>query len=129
MPVADVIDLSVSLNPVPPDVGAGDLEWAAARADDVANWIPARLTALGVEAVRPRRAAASPGPSAAMRLATRPRNGGVVEAAFAATLDVRLGGTNTCGGLARDAVTALAVGAAISSRRAGRVAARRSTGA
>ena len=113
--------------------------WASARADDVANWLPARLTALAVAAVRPRRAAAvartvrrdAPGhPSP---------NGGVVEAAFAGALGVRLGGTNTYRGvaqdrgrlgdgrvpapadgtaairLARDAVTALALTAAVGS--------------
>lgn len=71
--------------------------WASARADDVANWLPARATALLVAAARPSRAAevtrivrrdagAHPSP-----------NGGVAEAAFAAALDVRLGGTNRYG--------------------------------
>ena len=76
--------------------------WASARADDVVNWIPARLTAVAVAAVRPRRAAAI------ARTVRRdaPRhpspNGGVVEAAFAAALDVRLGGTNTYGDVVED---------------------------
>ncbi|MGH9022986.1 MAG: CobD/CbiB family cobalamin biosynthesis protein, partial [Acidimicrobiia bacterium] len=66
--------------------------WAAARADDVANWVPARLTAFLVAASRPRRAAtvwrtvrrdapAHPSP-----------NAGVAEAAFAGALGLRLGG-------------------------------------
>ena len=76
--------------------------WASARADDVVNWIPARLTAAAVTAVRPRRA------SSIARTVRRdaPRhpspNGGVVEAAFAAALDVRLGGTNTYGDVVED---------------------------
>jgi adenosylcobinamide-phosphate synthase len=72
--------------------------WAAARADDLAGWLPARLTALLVVAVRPgaavrvwaavrHQAGAHPSP-----------NAGVAEAAFAAALGVRLGGANTYGG-------------------------------
>jgi adenosylcobinamide-phosphate synthase len=68
--------------------------WAAARLDNLANWFPARLTALAVILVRPRRAgdvirtvrrdaAQHPSP-----------NGGVVEAAFAAALGLQLGGSN-----------------------------------
>jgi adenosylcobinamide-phosphate synthase len=71
--------------------------WASARADDVAAWIPARATALLVAAARPARAAdvyrivrrdaaAHPSP-----------NAGVAEAAYAAALDLRLGGTNRYG--------------------------------
>ena len=65
--------------------------WAAARLDDAANWVPARLTAVLVAAVRPaaavevfavlRRPPAHPSPNAA-----------VSEAAFAVALGVRLGG-------------------------------------
>lgn len=71
--------------------------WAAARLDDAANWVPARLTALLVAAVRPgaagdvaaviRRPPAHPSPNAA-----------VSEAAFAVALGVRLGGDVTYGG-------------------------------
>lgn len=68
--------------------------WAAARLDDVAAWVPARVTAALVAACRPRAArdvarivrrdaAAHPSP-----------NGGVAEAAFAAALGLRLGGEN-----------------------------------
>ena len=70
---------------------------AAARLDDVAAYVPARLTALLVVAARPsaaaevrrvvrRDAAAHPSP-----------NAGVAEAAFAAALGVRLGGENRYG--------------------------------
>lgn len=66
--------------------------WAAARADDAANWIPARVFAVSVAVVRPRRArqvwqavrhdaAAHPSP-----------NAGVAEAAMAAALGRQLGG-------------------------------------
>ena len=71
--------------------------WAAARMDDVAAWVPARLTALLVAAVRPESAAevwravrhdapAHPSP-----------NAGVAEAAFAGALGLRLGGVNRYG--------------------------------
>jgi adenosylcobinamide-phosphate synthase len=74
--------------------------WAAARLDDVAAWIPARLTAALVASVRPaaareiltavcRQAPAHPSP-----------NSGVAEAAYAAALGVRLGGTNVYAGQA-----------------------------
>jgi adenosylcobinamide-phosphate synthase len=71
--------------------------WAAARLDDLAAWLPARVTAAFVAGCRPtsarrvlrvvrRDASAHPSP-----------NGGVAEAAFAAALGVRLGGTNRYG--------------------------------
>lgn len=68
--------------------------WASARCDDAANWLPARVTAALaaicdptktgqiIEAVR-HQAPSHPSP-----------NAGVAEAAFAASLDVRLGGLN-----------------------------------
>ena len=66
--------------------------WASARADDAVNWLPARLTALAVVAVRPRHA----GAVATVVRRDAPRhpspNGGVIESAFAAALDIRLGG-------------------------------------
>jgi adenosylcobinamide-phosphate synthase len=71
--------------------------WAAARADDVASWAPARLTALLTAACAP---VAGGRPAAAWRTAVRygPRhpspNAGWCEAAFAGALGVRLGGTN-----------------------------------
>jgi adenosylcobinamide-phosphate synthase len=72
--------------------------WASARGDDVAAWVPARVTAALVAVVRPEAAAA-------VWQAVRddaPRhpspNAGVAEAALAAALGVRLGGTNVYGG-------------------------------
>jgi adenosylcobinamide-phosphate synthase len=75
-----------------PDVRYRRFGWAGARLDDVAAYVPARLTALLVCAARPTRAAhvvtavrrdapAHPSP-----------NAGVAEAAFAAALGVELGG-------------------------------------
>lgn len=71
--------------------------WASARLDDAAAWVPARVTAGLVAIVRPwragevvrtvrRDAGAHPSP-----------NAGVAEAAFAAALELRLGGTNRYG--------------------------------
>ena len=71
--------------------------WASARLDDLAGFVPARVTAALVATVRPRAAAdvwrivrrdapAHPSP-----------NAGVAEAAFAAALGLRLGGENTYG--------------------------------
>jgi adenosylcobinamide-phosphate synthase len=71
--------------------------WASARLDDVAGWVPARVTAALVAAVRPASAAAV---WRAVRLDAPGHpspNAGVAEAAFAAALGVRLGGTNRYG--------------------------------
>jgi adenosylcobinamide-phosphate synthase len=71
--------------------------WASARLDDAANWVPARITAALVVLVRPAHARQvwravrddAPGhPSP---------NSGVAEAAWAAALDLQLGGTNRYG--------------------------------
>ncbi|MFZ2510895.1 MAG: adenosylcobinamide-phosphate synthase CbiB, partial [Gordonia sp. (in: high G+C Gram-positive bacteria)] len=66
--------------------------WAAARTDDVANLLPARVTALlaGILSGHPRQAA-----RAVRRDAHRhpSPNAGVVEAAFAGALGISLGGT------------------------------------
>lgn len=76
--------------------------WASARLDDVANWLPARVAALFVAVVRPRRA------TAVWRVVRRDSgrhpspNGGVIEAAYAAALDIRLGGTNRYGDVIED---------------------------
>ena len=66
--------------------------WASARLDDAAGWVPARVTALLVAAVRPR--AASRVWEAVRRQApAHPSpNAGVAEAAFAVALGLRLGG-------------------------------------
>jgi adenosylcobinamide-phosphate synthase len=71
--------------------------WASARLDDVANWVPARLTALLVMMARPASAAAV---WRAVRRDARAHpspNSGVAEAAFAAALGIRLGGVNRYG--------------------------------
>jgi adenosylcobinamide-phosphate synthase len=71
--------------------------WASARLDDVANWVPARVTAVLVAAVRPRRATAVWSTVRAHAGAHPSPNAGVAEAAFAAALGLRLGGTNRYG--------------------------------
>jgi len=71
--------------------------WASAHLDDVANWVPARVTALLVMAVRPGTA------GAVLRTVRRDApahpspNSGVAEAAFAAALGLRLGGESRYG--------------------------------
>jgi adenosylcobinamide-phosphate synthase len=71
--------------------------WASARLDDALGWVPARVTASLVALVRPTRA------GAVLRTVRRDAsahpspNAGVAEAAFAAALGVRLGGTNRYG--------------------------------
>ncbi|HWD02816.1 MAG TPA: cobalamin biosynthesis protein [Amycolatopsis sp.] len=75
--------------------------WAAARADDVANIVPARVGALLTVVSAPLTGGRS---RAALRAWRRDGghhpspNAGQVEAAFAGALDLRLGGTNTYGG-------------------------------
>ncbi|MFN2608989.1 MAG: adenosylcobinamide-phosphate synthase CbiB [Acidimicrobiales bacterium] len=72
--------------------------WASARLDDAAGWVPARVTAALVVAVRPR---SGPGVWRAVRR-DAPRhpspNAGVAEAAFAAALGLRLGGPSSYAG-------------------------------
>jgi adenosylcobinamide-phosphate synthase len=69
--------------------------WAAARADDAAAWVPARVTALLVAAVRPA-AAGRVWHAVRSQAGAHPSpNAGVAEAAFAAALGVRLGGLNS----------------------------------
>jgi adenosylcobinamide-phosphate synthase len=75
--------------------------WAAARADDVANFVPSRIAALAAIGV-------SGHPARAWRIWFRDRarhpspNAGQVEAAFAGALGVRLGGVNSYGGRVED---------------------------
>jgi adenosylcobinamide-phosphate synthase len=71
--------------------------WASARLDDVLAWLPARLTAALVVLVRPRSARAVWVAVRDQAPAHPSPNGGVAEAAFAAALGVRLGGTNRYG--------------------------------
>ncbi|WP_231502662.1 cobalamin biosynthesis protein [Blastococcus sp. URHD0036] len=74
--------------------------WAAARADDVANWLPARLTAALTVAVAPLTGAS---PGGALRTwwrdgAEHPSpNSGRCEASLAGALGLRLGGRNVYG--------------------------------
>ena len=74
--------------------------WAAARLDDVANWVPARLTALLAVALAP---VVDGRPAAALRAWRRDGhkhpspNAGPVEAAFAGALGRTLGGRLTYG--------------------------------
>jgi adenosylcobinamide-phosphate synthase len=71
--------------------------WASARLDDVANFIPARVTAALVVAARPR-AARAVWRAVRQDAPLHPSpNSGVAEAAFAAALGLRLGGVNTYG--------------------------------
>ena len=69
----------------------------AARLDDVANWVPARVTAALVVAVRPRSATAILRAVRHQAPAHPSPNSGVAEAAFAAALGVTLGGRNVYG--------------------------------
>jgi adenosylcobinamide-phosphate synthase len=74
--------------------------WAAARTDDVANWVPARLTGLLTVVCAP---LVRGSPRAAYRVLRRDGarhpspNAGRCEAAFAGALGVRLGGVNVYG--------------------------------
>ena len=75
--------------------------WAAARLDDVLNYLPARLCGLLVAAFAAR-------PTEIWRIVRRDAgqhpspNAGVVEAAFAGVLDVQLGGANVYDGEVED---------------------------
>ena len=78
--------------------------WAAARLDDLVNWVPARVAAALTLAAAPSSARAAAGWAAVRRDApAHPSpNGGVVEAAFAGVVGVRLGGSNTYDGRIED---------------------------
>ena len=71
--------------------------WASARLDDVAGFVPARMTAALVAAVRPRAAAAIWDAVRTQAPLHPSPNAGVAEAAFAAALAIRLGGENRYG--------------------------------
>jgi adenosylcobinamide-phosphate synthase len=71
--------------------------WASARADDAANYLPARLTAALTAVVAPVAGGSGRGALAVARADGRRHpspNAGVAEAAFAGALGVRLGGRN-----------------------------------
>ena len=71
--------------------------WASARLDDAMAWVPARMTAALVAGARPARAAAV-WRTVRRDAGTHPSpNAGVAEAAYAAALGLRLGGTNRYG--------------------------------
>jgi adenosylcobinamide-phosphate synthase len=76
--------------------------WASARLDDVANVVPARLTAVLVAAVRPRAAGAVLTAVRRDAAAHPSPNAGVAEAAFAAALGLTLGGVNVYAGRVED---------------------------
>jgi adenosylcobinamide-phosphate synthase len=71
--------------------------WASARLDDIAGFVPARLTAALVAAARPGRARAIWRAVRDQAPAHPSPNAGVAEAAFAAALGLRLGGCNRYG--------------------------------
>lgn len=79
--------------------------WAAARLDDLVNWVPARVSGLVAVVAAP---LVGGSPAAAWRAARRDAgqhpspNAGVVEAAFAGALGVRLGGANVYAGRVED---------------------------
>ena len=79
--------------------------WASARADDIANYLPARLTAALTAVAAPaaggsRRAALSVARADGRRHPSP--NAGVAEAAFAGALGIRLGGRNDYGSHVED---------------------------
>jgi adenosylcobinamide-phosphate synthase len=79
--------------------------WAAARLDDLANWVPARLAALAAAAWAPAVGGITGNTLSVIRRAAGRHpspNAGVVEAAFAGALDIRLGGQNAYHGRVED---------------------------
>jgi adenosylcobinamide-phosphate synthase len=92
--VADSIDSMVGY----PDARYGRFGTAGARLDDILAWVPARCTALLVALVRPPRARAVLATVCRDAAAHPSPNAGVVEAAFAGALGIRLGGPNRYGG-------------------------------
>jgi adenosylcobinamide-phosphate synthase len=77
-----------------------ELGWASARLDDLANLVPARLTAMMVAAVSGR-PLSTLGTARRYGPLTASPNAGWTEAAFAGALGSRLGGPNTYGGVVR----------------------------
>jgi adenosylcobinamide-phosphate synthase len=72
--------------------------WASARLDDVAGYLPARVTAALVTVARPRSAQAIWRAIRTQAVEHPSPNAGVGEAAFAAALGLRLGGISSYGG-------------------------------
>src|ERR671910_2973371 len=79
----------------------GDLGWASARMDDLANLAPARLTMLCTAAISGRPLSTLLTAFRYGPLTTSP-NAGMAEAAFAGALGLRIGGANTYGGVLRE---------------------------
>lgn len=77
-----------------------ELGWASARLDDLANLAPARATVLAAAAVSGRPISTVAAARRYGSLTSSP-NAGRAEAAFAGALGLRLGGTNTYGGVVR----------------------------
>ncbi|HEY5821257.1 MAG TPA: cobalamin biosynthesis protein [Propionibacteriaceae bacterium] len=79
--------------------------WAAARLDDVVNWVPARVAGLAAAVCAP---LVGGSPATAVRVVVRDSgqhpspNAGVVEASFAGALGVRLGGRNVYHGASEE---------------------------
>lgn len=83
----------------------GEFGWAAAKVDDLANWVPARIAGGLAIAAAPLVGGSSTEAARAVREQSGRHpspNGGVVEAAFAGALGIRLGGRNTYGGVEED---------------------------
>jgi len=80
----------------------GRFGWTSARLDDAMNFLPARVTALLVALVRPARRATVRRAVREQAAAHPSPNAGVAEAAFAAVLDVELGGPLRYGDRAED---------------------------
>lgn len=79
--------------------------WAAAKLDDLANWLPARIAG-GLATVAAPLVGGTPAEAARAVLEQSGQhpspNGGVVEAAFAGALGVQLGGRNVYEGVVED---------------------------
>lgn len=88
-------------HPQPPYDNFG---WASARIDDLANLLPARLTAFLTGAVSGSVHSVSATLYAAYRYGplTKSPNAGWTEAAFAGALNLKLGGANSYGGVLRE---------------------------
>ncbi|MDQ3316071.1 MAG: adenosylcobinamide-phosphate synthase CbiB [Actinomycetota bacterium] len=88
-------------HPQPPYTNLG---WASARLDDLANLLPARLTALLAAAVSGSTGEAAATLSSARQYGplTRSPNAGWAEAAFAGALGLALGGANVYGSILRE---------------------------
>jgi adenosylcobinamide-phosphate synthase len=79
--------------------------WTAARIDDVANWVPARMSGLLTALAAPVVGGSAAEAWDAVRTGAHQHpspNAGVVEASFAGALGVRLGGVNVYAGASED---------------------------